>query len=294
MPQARFWSRALFLGLAGAAVALVAPARGTAEDAPEGEAAAKQLAKERLELMASRIGQIQIKAVGEGTEFPGKLEPVPIYRYDDPARGLVSAGLWRLGAKGRPLAIISTELQPRYHNRPRIVYEYLSLTDKAFTATSTDTGWAPRSSEIAFKPIPGSPEPAATERQRLLQMKNEAKRFTAWEIVGGERCELRLMPQPIERYTPVDADRSDATMFILAYGLNPEAILFVESDGKQFQYAFGRLTGASKVVAEIEGAAAWEGPKVRYGWDNSYTASNSPADIPGIAPDGTPLPAKTP
>lgn len=284
----------LIFGSAAASIAQEpAPPKPAAPAAEEDQTPEKLLTKKRLDLMANRIGQIEVRSTAEGVDLPAKFESTPIFRYDDPARGLVAAGVWRLGAKGRPLAIITTELQPRFYNRPRIVYEYLSLIDTPFTASSGDCAWSPRASEVAFKPIPGAPEPAENDRQRLIQMRTEAKRFIASEVVK-ERYELRLVPQPIERYTPEGSPRADGSMFILAFGLNPEAILFIESDGKQWNYAIGRLAGASKMSAEIDGQVVWEAGPPKYGWQSSYTGSNAPAEIPGIAPDGTPIKDETP
>jgi hypothetical protein len=259
-----------------------------AQQPVEEEEKEKALSQKRLELMTDRIGQMTVRWPDGDASLPERLEATPIFKYADPARGLVAAGLWRLGAKGRPLAIISTELQPRYRNNPRIVYEYLSLTPQPFTVTSADTQWAPSASEAEFKPIPDSPAPAENAPQRLIQMRALAKRFTASEVVQ-ERFELRMVPQPIERYVPSEAERADGSMFILAFGLNPEAILFIESDGQQWQYALARLAGAGKMTAEIDGKPAWEIGPPKYGWKNSYTASNSPANIPGIAADGSPI-----
>lgn len=270
-----------------------APPKPAAPAVEEEQTPEKQLAKKRLDLMTSRIGQVQVRSGVEGIDLPATFESTPIFRYDDPARGLVSAAVWRLGAKGRPLAIITTELQPRFLGKPRIVYEYLSLIDTPFTASSKDCAWSPRASEVTFKPIPGAPEPAENERQRLIQMRTEAKRFIASEVVK-ERYELRLVPQPIERYTPEGSPRADGSMFILAFGLNPEAILFIESDGKQWNYAIGRLAGASKMSAEIDGQVVWEVGPPKYVWQSSYAGSNAPADIPGIAPDGTPIKEEAP
>ena len=64
---------------------------------------------------------------------------------------------------------------------------------------------------------------AAAATARLIQLKQQAKRFTAWEVVEGERCELRLMPSPIERYTPGDADRADAAVTAGSSSPEPKA-----------------------------------------------------------------------
>ena len=167
------------------------------------------------------------------------------------------------------------------------MYEFLSLTPTKFMATSSDMRWNPEASVLDFKPVPNTQAPDETPQRRLLQLRAIAKRFTGEELVGKEKCELRLLPQPIDRYTPSSADRADGAIFIAAFGTNPEAILFIESDGKSWNYAAGRLAGASTISLSIDGATAWEGAPVQYGWNSSYTASNAAADVPGIAPDGT-------
>jgi len=264
------------------------PAQDASEKDPD-----KELAEQRLDLMQKRIAQIAVRPAPPGPEFPGHFEAQPFFRYDDPARGYVSAALWRLGAEGRPLAIISTELQPLYHGRPRIVYEYLSLTAQSFVAASPDFRWSPEGSAVEFKPVPDSPAPAENARLRLLQMRKEARRFSGFELVAKERCELRLLPQPADRYTPSAAERADGGIFILAFGTNPEAVLFLESDGAKWNYAFGRLSGAQQIQLKLDDdAVVWEVGPVKYSSSAPYTAWNAAASIPGIAADGSPIPSK--
>ncbi len=222
-------------------------------------------------------------------DLPTGFETTPIFKYDDPARGLVSAGLARLGPKGRPLAHhlhgapAPLLRQPPHHLRiplahPQGLHGHVQRYPLGAHRQRDRVQAHPRA----------PPNRPRTPPTRLIQMRAQARRFTASEVVK-ERFELRLMPQPIERYTPAGSDRADGSMFLLAFGLNPEAILFIESDGKQWNYALGRLAGASKMNAEIDGQPAWEAGPAKYGWQNPYTASNSQADIPGIAPDGTPV-----
>jgi hypothetical protein len=156
-----------------------------------------------------------------------------------------------------------------------------------FSAKGKDFQWSPSASVLEFKPIPGAPEPADTPQRRLQQLRAFAKRFGGEELVGKEKCELRVLPQPIDRYTPSSTARADGGIFIAAFGTNPEAILFIESDGTTWNYAAGRLAGASKISLTIDGETAWEGTPVRYAMNQPYTASNAAADIPGVAPDGS-------
>lgn len=263
---------------------------GGAEEEPEGTVAEKALAAAREKLMATRVASMRVTWPEEAAKRPESFEPQPIFRYSDPARGYVAAAVWALGKNGRPLAVVTTELQPRFYGRPRIVYEYLSLTSEPFAVASPDVRWSPKSSAIEFRPIPNSPKPADNERLRLVQMRSDAKRMTAYEVVGNERCELRMVPQPIHRYRPSSHANADGAMFLLAFGINPEAIVFLESDGDRWQFAVGRLAGAAKMGAFFDEQPVWETGPAKYGVDEPYTASNAVADIPGIAADGSVIP----
>ncbi len=244
-----------------------------------------ELSAQRIELMQKRVASIMVTSNEDG--FPNQFESKPIFRYSDPARGYVSAAVWKLGEKGRPRALITTELHRLFYGSPRIVYEYLSLTPTRFSATGGDVRWAPEGTALEFKPIPGAQAPEATAPRRLLQLRALAKRFAGDELVDKEKCELRLLPQPIDRYTPNSAERADGAIFMLAFGTNPEVALFIESDGTGWTYAAGRLSGASQIALTIDGEAGWEGAPVRYAYNQPYNASNAPANIPGIAPDGS-------
>lgn len=275
--------RSILVGGWVAGLLLAIAAMGQADEPEKREDA--ELAARRLELMKGRMAEVLVKSDAE--DFPEKFVGRPIFRYTDPARSYVAAAIWKLGEEGRPLAFITTELHRQYRGSPRIVYEYLSLTPTRFTATGGDVGWAPEASALEFKAVPDTAAPDATPERRLLQLRAIARRFASHEMLGEERCELRLMPQPIDRYTPSEAERADGAVFLFTFGTNPEAALFLESDGKAWSYAAGRLAGAGKIALTIDEKTAWEGARVRYAPNSSYTASNAPADIPGIAPDGS-------
>lgn len=274
-----------FSKLVAAALLLSITAICRADETEPEKAKNDELTAKRYELMQKRMEKVKVTSKEEG--FPETFNSKPIFRYTDPARNYVAAAVWKLGDTGRPKAIITSELHRQFYGSPRIVYEYLSLTPTKFTATGGDIRWNPEASVLEFKPVPKTQAPDESPQRRLLQLRAIVKRFSGEELVGKEKCELRLLPQPIDRYTPSATDRADGAIFIAAYGTNPEAVLFIESDGKSWNYAAGRLAGATTISLSIDGATAWEGAPVKYGSNSPYTASNAPADIPGISPDGT-------
>ena len=118
-------------------------------------------------------------------------------------------------------------------------------------------------------------------------MREIARRFASHEEVKDEKCDLRLLPTPVDRYSPSKDDRADGAIFLFTFGTNPEVVLLIESDGKTWRYAAGRLTGAQVVVLTLDNALAWEGAPCQMGRDSPFTGSITPIAIPGIAEDGS-------
>lgn len=248
---------------------------------------ADRLAAERFELIRTRVGRIRVKPLNGSEGFPDKVSEKPIFRYSDPARGYLASAVWKVGDEGRAKALITTELWRDFQGKPSIVYEQLSLTGTSFSASCSDMRWQPSVSGITFQPLPNAPAPEASAQRRLLQVKALAKRFAASEVEQKEKYELRLLPQPADRYVPSSADRADGALFFFVFGTNPEIALFIESDGKQWSYAAGRLSGAAQLEMTLDEQPAWKGSPVNYGFDQPYTFSSSDAEIPGIAADGS-------
>jgi hypothetical protein len=242
------------------------------------------LAAERFELIQRHIAAAEIRS-GE-TGFPSRFAAKPIFKYSDPARGHVAAAVWKLGDEGRPKAILASELDRFSNGRPCISHEYTSLTTTRFSVALDGMHWTPNGTLYRFKPFPEAPTPEKTPQRRLLQLRDLAKRFTGHEVVGNEKCELRLLPQPVDRYVPLKDERADGAIFFFTFGTNPEVMLLIESDGKQWSYAAGRMTGAQEVVLSLDETIAWQGAPLQKGDDSPFTGSIAPVEIPGISADG--------
>jgi hypothetical protein len=234
--------------------------------------------------MASRIRGIAISS--PDPEIPKQMHPHSLFRYDDETRGYVDGTVWKLGDSGRPLAIITAELHPNYLNDgPRVVYDFLSLTDSPFTVQSTQVPrWSPSSSAVEMKPLPGSPEPAATAARRLTQLKKQARRFSGTQEIDElttTSVNLRMMPREIDRYTPAGGERADGAIFLYANGRNPAVVLVLETDGTDWRYGLGRLSLPSELRMRLDDQLVWsQSRNPAYSLSTGYAAANVPAKFP--------------
>ncbi len=254
------------------------------EKKPAAKSRSERLAAERFELIRRRVAAAEIRS--EEADFPARFAAKPVFRYSDPARGHVAAAVWKLGDKGRPKAILSTELDRFSTGRPRICHEYVSLTTTPFSVVIDGMRWTPSGTLYQFKPIPDAPAPEKTPQRRLFQIRELAKRFAAHEVEKNEKIELRLLPQPVDRYVPSQAEHADGAIFFFTFGTNPEVMLLIESDGQQWSYAAGRLTGAEVVDLKIDETVAWQGEPLHNVPDSPHTGFVAPIEIPGISPNG--------
>jgi len=251
---------------------------------PAAKSRAELLAAERFELIRRHVGAAEIRS--DEADFPTRFAAKPVFRYSDLVRGHVAAAVWKLGDEGRPKAILSTELDRFSAGRPSICHEYISLTTTPFSVDIDGMRWTPAATLYRFKPIPDAPSPEKTRQRRLFQLRELAKRFAAHEVEKNEKIELRLLPQPVDRYVPSKSERADGAIFFFTFGTNPEVMLLIESDGKQWSYAAGRMTGAEVVVLKIDETVAWQGEPLHNAPDSPHTGFVAPIEIPGISADG--------
>lgn len=230
----------------------------------------RDLSDARLDLMREHAHAIQFKSRSEdpAKRIPRTVESKPLFRYDDLARGYQDGTVWRLGPKGRPLAIVTTELHPRYglqrtgRSNPRVVYDLLSLTDSSFTANSKHLTWRPTKPAVEMKTLVPAPEPATTRTGRLRQLKQLSRRFQALQLVNeqgtdNQKLVLRLLPKEIDRYQPTSNANSDAATFLFVAGRMPGVILFIETDGEGWQFGVGRLSGPSRLALRLDENEVW-------------------------------------
>ena len=224
-------------------------------DAANAEKARLVRAARHMELCDMRLASDAEKAV--------ELVQRPLLTFGDSARDNKNGTLWAFGKSGRPLALL--ELYKGTKQTDRWVHA-VSLTGKAPVVMKTPLGgqWKPEKIQIEPQPVTGSAEPEAKEAQRLRQLREIARRFTAHEFwdPDNSRFELRLLVQPVHRYNDSKEGIHDAAAFVLAHGTNPEIILLVEAIGKELKasrwhYSIARL-GSAEIHVELDGKEVWK------------------------------------
>ncbi len=253
---------ALFLALG--AFAQWVSAQDTARTAAKEDARAK-----RLEEMRQTAGAFKAASIEGGTRTPVALVREPLHRWTDPTRETSDGSLWAWRSSGRPIAVMTIEfhaIKPETWS-----FELVSLSTGLVEAVDHQLRWTPRNAGVVFREVPDAPAPAAGETERLRQMVDFLKRFSADEFwdVTAQAYTLRLLPHPIDRYADPASGLVDGAIFIYANGTNPEVLLLIEArrhgEGPtSWSYAAAPLTTAAPTL-RLDRKDVWTSPN-KYGY----------------------------
>lgn len=273
-----------------AAMALLVGGVGARADEPaDGAASESQASPTTLEQAQSVAKRFEVR-LADTTEADGILPSIerPLLLFGDDPRNLTRGILWGWGS-GRPVAV--AELwRGRAENSPYAAS--LTLTGPELVAMTSDgtPKWQPAKEQVRFTSLADAPSVAAKANARLRQIKEIARRFEAHEFWDPEnsRFELRLLVQPVHRYSDSAAEIQDGAMFVFAHGTNPEALLLIEAIGptierSKWQYGLVRTSNAES-HAELDGKEVWMQPRVKGGAtrpaDPYFVFSLPPAETP--------------
>ena len=226
---------------------------------------------ERLGAMRALADQLTVETASPGAQR--KLERVaePVYRFDDPARRFADGTVWAWGRSGRPAALLTLAKGRPPSGNVRWVGELTSLTDSPIVAICPGgTRWQPSTPGVDMRKLPNAPLPGDDATKRLRQMKELVRQIKAYEYFtppnhpARERYELRVLPQPVHRYTDTSSGLIDGALFMISYGLNPELVLLLEarrdgSTGPAWHVGFARIAIA-EVHVEFESKEIWSHP----------------------------------
>lgn len=201
----------------------------------------------------------------------------PVLRWTNPAAGRVYGNTYVWLLRGRPAAAGSLY---RYFTPFRSLNgELVALAGTKLVAKRDDkVRWRPRD-EWQWHALRGSPAPAATAPQRLVQMRALVGELTVemldTRIVRkGEDQTPRLLPKALYRYDAARTKTLDGALYAFVLGTDPELLLLLECDTAaakpEWRFGVGRLNrDAIRVLRK--GKKVWEGAAFRAeGLEDTY------------------------
>jgi hypothetical protein len=242
------------------------PCRG--DDASDKVEREKQ-SKRRLEFMQSVIDDMKVSSSEIESDAALKLGKTPLLRYNDPTRalgdlskGLMDAGVWRLGESGRPTALVTLEIYRVEADRAILSYEFASLVPSRLDIVSPrGPVWRPTRTDLKMVRLPDAPHPADSPKARLVQMRQLSRRFAVHEALDtGDKVECRLLPQPIDRYADEKQGIFDGAIFVFANGTNPELALLLECSADEWTCGVVRLSAAA-LFADLDDQQFFNAPQ---------------------------------
>lgn len=196
---------------------------------------------------------------------PLQLHPQPLTRWSNPISGITDGVVVMWTHETVPEVVAQIFL-----SRTDVwFHEFQSLTEASLTVTrppSREPIWKPEAS-IERRELPNAPIPAESPAQRMAQMKQLSRRFTASvRFKANPRkqdlvpYELRCQPRPIYRYGTDQGAIIDGALFSFVQGTNPEVFLLVEAfrrgDEVVYRYGLSPMTGY-EVSATLDGVDVW-------------------------------------
>ena len=249
----------------GALIA-AAPAIGTAQEPAKPPASAENI-DAALKLTQAAAAEYEFR-VGK-SDTPLELRREPILRWSNPTEGEVHGNIFVWSRDGRPLVIGS--LFKWFSPHTFMAHEFHSLAEEPLGAKfHGDPVWKTSEPGLEFAEIPKAPAPAANEAQRLLQLKQLAREFSAIGTMNKDRdVELRLLPQPLHRYAAPKQGIIIGGMFGLVRATDPDILLVIEARGPdlasaRWQFAAARMHSTGKLQLRHRDKPVWEAKFIRW------------------------------
>jgi len=154
----------------------------------------------------------------------------PVLTWTNAENYMGAVFIWEFGGRPEMIGCIGS-----HQNRPtssNVFHELHSLSLKPLGPVAFGGGkqvWQVTKPGVQLAAIDRVPAPGDSERSRLVQMRNVAREFRGWMKDGADVTELRLLPQPIVRYSAPDQGVRDGAIFAMVWkGTDPEILCIIE------------------------------------------------------------------
>ena len=241
----------------------------TAVRSDENKSPPEQLTKvptsKALKIASDHVSVFRVHRSEEDELVPVEMVPHPLLTFGDATQGNEAGTLWAWGTKGRPVAIME-QYRP-IENESNWIHAW-TITSPILLRFEEVAGqqWIPASSHFELKDVPDAPKVSLQPAVRLRQMKEISRRFEAHEFwdPDNSRFELRLLVQPVYRYSDESQSVIDAAVFVLAHDTNPEILVQLEAHGgsndARWRVSFSRL-GSAELHVLLDGKEFWTVPR---------------------------------
>jgi hypothetical protein len=250
---------------------LTAPAHSLAQR-PADTPANKENIDAALKLTLAAAAEYEIRVGSDDKEKALELRNEPVLKWSNPERGEVHGNVFLWTRDGRPLVVGS--LFKWFSPFTHMSHEFQSLAEEPLRARFHGKPvWKTSEAGLRFADVPKAAAPAASETQRLLQMKQLAKDFAGWKKErDGLATDLRFLPQPIYRYAAPKQGIVNGGLFTFVQGTDPEIFLLIEARGEtaasaRWQFAATRMTSV-EVRLRHRDEQIWSGETLP--WKNVY------------------------
>ncbi|MCU0875310.1 MAG: hypothetical protein MUE50_23510 [Pirellulaceae bacterium] len=250
---------------------------------------------ERLRFMKDQASEFSLfQHADPSTPLP--LMPEPSLRYINLEANVNDGAtfLWLDGT--RPAAAISYSIRLP---DDRVYREWTSFSPTPLECRRGGVAlWSPATNGLLLERLDDAPVPAATQVQRLMQMRTLARRFSGARHNSRDDSptELRLMPAPLYHYTAEASGVLGGALFVFVIGTDPELFLLLEAvrdtatSAAAWQYTLARMS-SQKMTLRLDGVDRWflpniyrepdgRNPSARYGETSLGRFIPSPAASP--------------
>jgi hypothetical protein len=235
--------------------------------APDADAKSDDSETELQQAARRIVEAVELSAlVGDKHE---KLELIkqPLLRFGDIPRANDKGSVWIWQRAGRPQAVMELYRGADSRSWVHVIH---SLSPDALEGDFGGNAprWLPPTPGVTWTRFPDAAAPAERPVARARQIKELAQKFAAHEFwdPDNSRYELRLLIQPVHKYSDPENGLLDGAVFLICHETNPEVALLIEAvrSGEkepEFRYALARLGHAELHVA-LAGTEVWRQDRV--------------------------------
>jgi len=224
--------------------------------------------KEKIEaafkLYLASAEEYKFRVGNDETEKPLDLLREPVLKWSNAAASDIQGSVFLWTREDRPLVVGS--FYKWFSPTTRMEHEFHSFAEESLSGKFHGKPvWKTTDPGLKFAEIPDAAAPAATEAQRLLQLKQLAKDFRGSGRYREDLndTELRLLPRPIHSYSVPKQGILSGGLFAFVRGTDPEIFVLIEARGKdaastRLQYAAARMSNLAELELHYQKKPVWK------------------------------------